>query len=355
MSARLTRRHRLAAGGLVVAAAAASFAVASAADGGSRAAPVEPSATAPVTRQDLVAVTTVDGTLRYAGSSTVLSRRAGTLTSLAPLGSTVREGEVLFRVDGRPVLLMRGSVPAYRRLAVGTRGRDVRQLEQGLAALGFDGFTVDDEFTTATRRAVLAWQEKVGLAETGVVELGDVVFAAGALRVRGHAADLGAVVAPGSPVLETTGTRRVVDVDLDVDQQASVRVGAAVKVRIPGGGTTPGRITTVGTVASAPAEGSQGASNPTIDVQVELDRPRAAGTLDEAPVEVELVSERREDVLTVPVVALLALAEGGYGVEVVEGRSHRVVAVEVGMFADGRVEVSGADLAAGMKVEVPSS
>jgi hypothetical protein len=54
------------------------------------------------------------------------------------------------------------------------------------------------------------------------------------------------------------------------------------------------------------------------------------------------------------VAALLALAEGGYGVEVVDGASTRIVAVETGLFAGGQVEVSGGGLAEGTVVGVPS-
>ncbi len=81
---------------------------------------------------------------------------------------------------------------------------------------------------------------------------------------------------------------------------------------------------------------------------------RALGDLREAPVDVALTAGRRADVLTVPVAALVALAEGGYGVQVVDGGTSRFVAVETGLFADGRVEVSGAGLAAGLTVGMPS-
>jgi hypothetical protein len=65
------------------------------------------------------------------------------------------------------------------------------------------------------------------------------------------------------------------------------------------------------------------------------------GTLDAAPVDVTLVSDKRENVVAVPVGALVALAEGGYGVQVVDGGRTRFVAVKTGMFADGEVEVTG--------------
>jgi multidrug efflux system membrane fusion protein len=69
---------------------------------------------------------------------------------------------------------------------------------------------------------------------------------------------------------------------------------------------------------------------------------------------VAFTAGERPDVLAVPVPALLALAEGGYGVQVVEGDTTRTVAVETGLFADGKVEITGNGLQAGLKVAVPS-
>jgi hypothetical protein len=69
---------------------------------------------------------------------------------------------------------------------------------------------------------------------------------------------------------------------------------------------------------------------------------------------VAVVADQRKDVLTVPVAALLALAEGGYGVQVVEGSTTRIVAVQAGMFADGRVEISGTGIDAGTVVGMPA-
>jgi hypothetical protein len=87
----------------------------------------------------------------------------------------------------------------------------------------------------------------------------------------------------------------------------------------------------------------------TVTVTV-ADQPALAA---DAPVEVRLVARERADVLAVPVVALLALDGDRYGVEVVDGGSVRVVPVEVGLFAQGQVEISGAGIAEGVTVSVP--
>jgi multidrug efflux pump subunit AcrA (membrane-fusion protein) len=77
------------------------------------------------------------------------------------------------------------------------------------------------------------------------------------------------------------------------------------------------------------------------------------GSLDGAPVDVDFVSQERKGVLAVPVAALLALPQGGYGVQVVQGGATSVVAVRIGMFAAGRVEISGNGIAEGVTVGVP--
>ena len=90
------------------------------------------------------------------------------------------------------------------------------------------------------------------------------------------------------------------------------------------------------------------------DTWKSLDDPESAQGLDQAPVDVEVVSDRADDVLAVPVTALLALAEGGYAVEVVtDDGSTVLVAVDPGLFADGFVEVTSDSLQAGMEVVVP--
>jgi hypothetical protein len=115
-----------------------------------------------------------------------------------------------------------------------------------------------------------------------------------------------------------------------------------------------GKVSSVGTVAHSAATGQgNGNSDPTIDVTITVANQKELGTLDAAPVDITLVSSQRKDVLTVPVAALVALAEGGYGVQVVEGDTARYIAVKTGMFAGGRVEVSGDEINENTVVGIP--
>jgi hypothetical protein len=88
-----------------------------------------------------------------------------------------------------------------------------------------------------------------------------------------------------------------------------------------------------------------------VAVIVVPDHPAATGQLDQEPVQVELATDTHRGVLAVPITALLALAEGGYGLEVVDpSGAHRLVAVRTGLFATTLVEVSGAGIAEGTRV-----
>jgi len=321
-----------------------------------------PPATAAVTRLTLVDTTTLPGTLGYGDDVPVTAGGEGTLTWIAPSGTTVTRGEPLFKVDERPVVALYGQVPMYRMLRLGLAGADVKQLEENLAALGYTGFTVDGFFTAGTAAAVRAWQASLGLAATGTLEPGQVVFTPGPVRIAEHLARLGAIVRGdgGETVLSYTGTTRLVTVQLAVADQELAVQGGKVTVTIPGGRSVDGTISEVGTVATVPeqtaptpARGGPTASDARIRVTVTLGDQQALGTLEAAPVDVAFVSQAREGVLTVPVAALLALPKGGYGVQVVDGRSTRIVVVQTGLFAAGRVEVSGGGIAAGMKVGMP--
>jgi peptidoglycan hydrolase-like protein with peptidoglycan-binding domain len=320
------------------------------------AAPAPVPSTATVTKQTLVDTQSSAGELGYGTATSVPGRLAGTVTALPAVGSTVARGQALFRVDDLPVVLLYGTLPAYRPLAVDTKGADVEQFEKNLAALGYSGFTVDDTYSAATATAVKEWQADLGLPETGTVEPGRVVYAAGPVRVDTQEAAVGDPAQPGTALLTYTGSTRVVTVDLEVADRRLAVKGAAVTVTLPDGRTLPGRVAAVRTVVT-PADGAGGGSaapTTTIEVTVTVADQKALAVLDAASVQVAFTASKRPDVLTVPVAALLALAEGGYGVEVVQGRSTRIVPVRTGLFAAGRVEVSGGGLAEGMTVGMPS-
>jgi peptidoglycan hydrolase-like protein with peptidoglycan-binding domain len=313
--------------------------------------------TAKVSRQDLVSRVDVDGTLGYGGERTVTNQLAGTVTVVPAQGAVISRGQSLYSIGNRSVPLLYGELPAWRAFSVGmSDGPDVRQLEQNLVALGHATeaeLSVDEHFSSSTAAAIRRWQKALGVQQTGAVELGEAVFLPDAIRVSGVKLDQGAPAPPGAPALTVTSTTRLVTVDLEASKQSLVKVGDKVEVKIPGGRTTTGSITSVGTVAQPKGQGES--AKQVIPVAISLDEAEAAGRLDQAPVKVAITANSRKGVLAVPVNALLALREGGYGVRLVEGANRRIVPVETGLFAKGMVEVSGNWLREGLDVEVPAS
>ncbi|WP_327086758.1 peptidoglycan-binding protein [Nonomuraea sp. NBC_01738] len=292
-----------------------------------------PPATATVERTTLTETKTVGGTLGHGAERTISARSQGTITWLPAEGATLTRGHAVYSADADRVPLLYGGMPLYRELKNGVEGADVALLERNLAELGYDGFDVDDTFTWSTRQAVEQWQEDLGVPVTGAVLPAAVVVAPGPLRVASLKTAQGA--SANGPVLTATGTTRQVTVNLDTADRHLVKRGMKATVELPDGTTTGGKIRSVGKVATQTGSGQDVAT--TVEVTISVGRTG----FDDAPVEVTIISAQRKNVPAVPVGALLALAEGGYGVQVAEGGATRYAAVETGMFADGKVEVTG--------------
>jgi hypothetical protein len=343
--------------------------------------------TATVERRTLSAMVSQGGILTYQARSdgspySVINQARGTYTELPPAGRMVSQGHVLYRVDGRPVVLLSGSTPAFRTLASGTSGPDVAELNADLVALGYATRSQlsprSASFGAATTTAVMKLQAALGLTPNGVLTPGQAVVEPTAVRVTSVSVLPGGSAQPGQTVLQGTSTTRVVQVALDASQQTSLAVGDKVSITLPNNDTTPGVVSSVGAVATCPstsgssASGSSSAapvtdscssggaqsSSPTITVNVTPLHPAATGRWDRAPVQVGITTATVRGALVVPVTALLARSGGGYAVEVVSpGTTNRLVPVSLGLFDDaqGMVQVTGSALAVGQAVVVPGS
>jgi peptidoglycan hydrolase-like protein with peptidoglycan-binding domain len=232
----------------------------------------------------------------------------------------------------------------------GAEGSDVEQLEAALTRLGFSTGPVDGVFTSETETAVLAWQQSVGAETDGVVALGEVVFRPRPIRVSENLLAVGDSVGNGAGVLGASSDQVEVTVALPASEQELLTVGDRVIVVLPDDSEAGGTVTSVASVATR----NQTSGEVTFDVLVALDDVAVAAGLDQAPVSVDVVTESRTGVLAVPVTALLALAEGGYAVEVDNGDgTTRLVAADPGLYADNMVEVASDGLKAGDMVVVP--
>jgi peptidoglycan hydrolase-like protein with peptidoglycan-binding domain len=316
-----------------------------------------PVATATVELGTISATESWDGTLDHGAAVTINSSAGGTITRLIDQDETVERGNELYRVDERAVTVFYGAVPMYRDLGPGATGTDVEQLQANLEALGYGGFTADDGYTESTAQAVRAWQAAIGAEQTGTVARGDVVFVAEAGRVDALRVEVGDLVAPGTAIVEVTGTGEIVSLDVEIDDRDRFDLGTEVTVVLPGGEEVAGGVSSssvVDVAAQPPAGmgGNQSETEAVAQVQINL-----AGDVDDnlvgSPVEVIVALDERTDVLLVPVNALLALSEGGYGLEVVrDDGTTEIVAVDTGLFAEGKVQVEGDGIAEGTVVGV---
>jgi hypothetical protein len=355
---------------VVVAAAAAAFAVAgvwkraaaprAGGTGGLR------TSTAIVTRRTLVSQTQVSATLEDAGSYSVVNQASGTLTRLSAVGKVVRQGQALYQVNGLPVVLLYGNVPAWRTLSAGMTGRDVRELNAGLVRLGYATAAALGPragwyyFSSETAYALEQFQENLGITRpSGKLTLGQAVFLPSAVKITAWATSVapGTAATPGTALMTATSDSPVVSIALDSADESEVKVGDKVSITLPTGSTTAGLVTSIGTVATTNA--TTGAT--TITVLVALKHPARARHLSSAPVTVSIVTGTVRNALVVPVTALLAQpakgqAGGGYAVEVTGAGSHHLVQVSVGMIdnATGLVQVTSSKLTAGQRVVVPA-
>ena len=318
-----------------------------------------------VEKGSLSAVVSGAGILTYRARSdgspyAVVNQADGVYTQLPEAGDKVACGGVLYRVDNRPVVLLCGTVPAYRPLHVGVTGPDVRQLNRNLHQLAYDNDAhvridpADSAFTSKTEQALRVLQRKKGVGVTGELATDAAVFLPEAVRIAKVTGQLGAPARPGAPVLTATSDKLHVRVDLDASQQGEVKKGDRVQITLPGNTPVTGRVAGFGRVAQA-GPGSQAAAA-TIPTFISLDDPAKAAGLDQAPVGVDITTKGLDNALSVPVTALVGKSGGGFAVEVVRAGGRReLVTVKLGLFdtTAGRVQVEG-DLGEGDLVVVPS-
>ena len=253
---------------------------------------------------------------------------------------------------GTPVIVVRtqrlATSPSTADSGAPSSAADVLQLQEALTRLGYT-VPVDGIVGEETTAAIKAWQADIGAEADGVVDLGEVIFLPQPVRVTEASLTIGSPVNDGSAVLATSSSSSVVLVDLPADDQDLLAVGLEVIVEMPDGAEVPAIVTDISGIAVRNAAGDV-----VFETTIELIDATVGADLDQAPVDVLVVTNSRSQVLSVPVTTLLALAEGGYAVEVeAAGGSVRLVGVEPGLYADGGVEVTTEGLAAGDLVVVP--
>lgn len=314
-----------------------------------------------------------------AGASSTEKAQAYNSIKNAKLNLQLAQQDLASLVAGPKVsVLFYGPLHMWRTLSEGvTPGTDITQLETNLLALGFDddgAMVVDDTFDEATTAAVEAWQESLGLDQTGVIDLGTIMYVDGPSQVTSAMVIVGDGVNQQTPVAELTPTERVVDTltktndtatvteteqttqrittQIDVSDRSILSVGMPVTVTLPDDSEIDATVESIGDVAITQT-GQGGNTTSVVDV-VFTPSTSVDPVWTGASVDIDVVTSLTKNALTVPVTALLATLQGNYAVQVVnDDGSTALVPVTTGSFTNGYVQITGDGLADGMKVVVP--
>lgn len=293
----------------------------------------------------------------------------GAITHIAPAGTAVTTGTVLFWQNGFPVVAIEGdasTTPSLARAlnAKSSDGVDVKLLETFLSTAGFDPgkvLTIDDHWDLATSAAVVQWLGSLGIPAdpaSVTVPVGSFIVVPGGLFTGTPNVAEGAIPTGDTVVTSLTTAAREITTTAPVGGTTFV-VGATIDVMFPDGTVSPGTVVKVGNVATN-ASNTPGA---TPSVPITIDVAGVPATVDafvQIPVTLQVVAQEEKQAFVVPVSALVALAEGGFAVEVVTGQNAdgtnatKLVGVKPGMYADGFVSITGTGVTAGSKVVVPS-
>jgi len=305
-------------------------------------------ATATIERADLSDSRLLPGTLGFGSARTVKGSGPGIVTKLPAVGAKVSRGRQLYRVDDQPVVVLYGATPLFRPLdKPGLTGRDVRELRENLAALGYRRTSTRAEVLDAALLAALKkWQEHLGIAQPGKLLPGQVAVLAGPGRVSALTAQPGDAAA--GPLLTVSATTKIVTVPMSPSDANTVRKGAKVTITLPDGRSVAGKVTGIGQVVEGgDPDPAGGTSPPKMTVTVKPSKAQDVAKVAAASVQVRFTTVNRKNVLTVPVGALVALREGGYALQRPDGT---LIPAVTGLFAGGMVQVSGADIAEGAVV-----
>jgi peptidoglycan hydrolase-like protein with peptidoglycan-binding domain len=309
----------------------------------------------PIVRRDLANQLEVGGTIAYEDIGRQLTDQLpGVITAIPDEGTVIQRGQALFEINATPVVLMYGLLPAWRSLSDGVRGPDVKEFEENLIALGDRTLIADGNFTGADASAVRRWQQSLGLPRTGVVELGRVAFLPGPVRIESQTMAVGSIAQTGTPPIAITSVNRIVVAQVDANVAEQLHPGDTVALTFPDGKTTTGALSKITPQVSGQTGGS--APNSSQGASAKLTITGDLSGFDGPSVTAVVTLQSVKAVLAVPITALLALAEGGYGVEILDANDHRrLVAAKTGLFDEraGLVEVSGPDLAEGVRVVIP--
>jgi hypothetical protein len=279
------------------------------------------------------------------GSTASTARVTQTITSIIGPNTPIHQGDVLYTVDGAPVVALDGTLPAWRSMSTTSDdGADIAQLEASLVALGYDPeskVTVDDHFDSATRTMVKAWQQGLAVEETGSVTLGSVVFLPTATTVTAVDQAVGDTVGDGDTVLTIAAPTQEVLVDVPDGDEALVVPGLTVGI-----GDVQG---TVSRLRSADRDGS------VVVEAVIIPSTAIENATNGSSVKVTLTLQNDSGVLIAPAEALVSRLDGSYAVQVQSSDgTTKWATVELLGVSGVNVAIRGADVSEGTVLLLPA-
>jgi peptidoglycan hydrolase-like protein with peptidoglycan-binding domain len=285
---------------------------------------------------------------QWRASSAVANRATGTVTELMfHSGSAAKPGDALYAVDERPVVVAQGTVPAFRDLAPGVRGKDVVQLRVMLKSLGYPTSTTGSLFDSGLSHAVRAWQRHLGLSPDGIVRVGDVIFVSKLpARLALHDLKVGTLVSGGESAVQLLPTLPAFTIKVPDGQAKLITPGMDVQIS-SGGANWHATITSITANNdsgdfTARLGGVDGKPICTTDcAKIPLGNPSLL------PSEIIVVPEVTG--VTVPAAALVTTADGRVGVRSPSGA---FLPVTVVVSASGMAVVTG--LQPGDQVRTPA-
>lgn len=330
--------------------------------------------TVPVEKRALTSTSVAQGSVVYTGEASItLTGVVGSagptqLVTKAPVaGTTLKSGDVLMEVSGRPVFVLPGPVPMYRTLGTAAKGDDVKQLQAALSDLGF-GRLRGGIFDAPTGTAVKTWYERAGYpvqpGEEVTIPSGEVVFLP-TLPVRLDSVAVKAGAQATGQVGTTTDPTVVVRATLPSADAGLVHPGLAAVLRMADGAALPATVEAAGKdaappVVEPPPSGAPPDTSNTTRLRLVAQDPAALAAYAGQSVKIEVeVGSSGGEVLVVPVAAVTTKADGKARVRVqAADGSVRDVPVVLGLTALGLVKVDPADggvLVAGDRVVVGAS
>lgn len=298
-----------------------------------------------VSRKTLEHTEEFKGSLGYGDQFALPGQASGTLTAVPAEGNILLPGDELYRVDEQPTIWANGEVPMYRSLGSGSDGADVEQLQRYLQSTGYlsEDASIDGEFGSGTRTAVKAWQDDHGLEKTGRIDATQLLFLPYESFRVAAVPRIGDFVSGG--VLEVTEADLFVTLDVSARKKSVFEGEPTIEVETADGARHQAAIESI---TAQQAQDGFGGQSYRVRLQLVAETSQQPGET-----KVEVIDVLATNALVVPARALVALVEGGYAIEVVQpDGSASYVAVEIGEFADGWVEISG-DVSEGASVVVP--